>query len=156
MPDKLNETVKKRKEKVSAIKKDIKSNIEKAKQGQPANTVTSNRLELLITVVGRKKADYYVDLIQSFDVNMQMSVLARGTANAKMLDLLGLSESEKTVILSVIQEDKLPDALAALDEKFQTIKDGKGVAWTIPVTSVIGTLIYGFLSNNRLAVKEGK
>lgn len=118
------------------------------------NTVTSNRLELLITVVGRKKTDYYVDLIQSFDVNMQMCVMARGTANAMMLDLLGLSESDKTVILSVIQEDKLSEALGALEEKFAAIKDGKGVAWTIPVTSVIGTLIYGFLSNNRLAVKE--
>lgn len=120
------------------------------------NTVTSNRLELLITIVQRKKAEYYTDLIQSFDVNMQMSVLARGTADAKMLDLLGLSESEKTVILSVVQEDKLNDILNALDEKFKTIKDGKGVACTIPITSVIGALIYGFLSNNRLAVKEGK
>ena len=30
------------------------------------------------------------------------------------------------------------------EEKFHTIKDGKGVACTIPLTSVIGTLIYGF------------
>lgn len=155
MPDKLKEVEKKRKEKVSAIKKDIKSGVEKLKQPAP-NTVTSNRLELLVTIVERKKADYYTDLLQSFDVNMQMSVLARGTANASMLDLLGLNPSEKTVIFSVIQEDKLSDALGALEEKFATIKDGKGVAWSMPVTSVIGTLIYGFLSNNRLAVKEGK
>ena len=41
-------------------------------------------------------------------------------------------------------------------KKFNTIKDGKGIAFTIPLTSVIGTLIYGFLSNNRMAVKEEK
>ena len=156
MTDKSNELLKKRKEKISAVKKELKSGAERLKQSVPANTVTSNRLELLITVVDRKKADYYVDLIQSFDVNMQMSVLARGTANANMLDLLGLSDSSKTVILSVIQEEKLSDALAALDEKFKTIKDGKGVACTVPVSSVIGTLIYTFLSDNRQAVKGGK
>ena len=57
-------------------------------------------------------------------------------------------------MFSVIQENKISDAMLALDEKFKTIKDGKGVACTVPLTSVIGTLIYGFLSNNRKAVKE--
>ncbi len=121
-----------------------------------SNTVKSNRLKLLVTIVARKKAEYYTDLIQSFEVNMQMVILAEGTANAKMMSLLGLTDSDKAVILGVIQEDKIPEALRTLEEKFHTIKDGKGVACTIPLTSVIGTLIYGFLSNNRMTVKESK
>ena len=32
-------------------------------------------------------------------------------------------------------------------------KDYKGIAFTIPLTSVIGTLVYGFLSNERTTVK---
>ena len=44
----------------------------------------------------------------------------------------------------------------SLDEKFKTIKNGKGIAYTIPMTSVIGTLIFGFLSNNKMAVKDPK
>ena len=144
------------KEKAAAVKKEIKQRVaQKVKPAQP-NKVTSNRLKLLVTIVARKKTDYYTDLIQSFDVNMQMVVLAEGTANAKMLGILGLTDTEKAVILSVIQEDKIPDAVNTLEEKFKTIRDGKGVAWTIPLTSVIGTLIYGFLSNNRLTVKESK
>ena len=67
------------------------------------NRVKSNKLKLLITIVARKKAEYYTDLIQSFDVNMQMIVMAEGTANAKMLGLLGLMDTEKAVILGVIQ-----------------------------------------------------
>ncbi|MDE5654142.1 MAG: hypothetical protein K2I46_00860 [Clostridia bacterium] len=130
---------------------------QKAKPSATAsNTVKTNRLKLLVTIVARKKAEYYTDLIQSFDVNMQMVVLAEGTANAKMLSFLGLADSEKAVIFGVIQENKIPDAMNTLEEKFHTIKDGKGVACTIPLTSVIGTLIYGFLSNNRLTVKESK
>ncbi|MDE6614603.1 MAG: hypothetical protein K2K24_03745 [Clostridia bacterium] len=140
------------KEHAPAANKETK---QKVKTAEP-NTVRSNRLKLLITIVARKKADYYADLIQSFDVNMQMIVLAEGTANANMLGLLGLVDNEKAVILGVIQENKVPDAMNALEEKFQTIKDGKGVACTVPLTSVIGTLIYGFLSNNRRTVKESK
>ena len=113
------------------------------------NTVTSNILELLITIVDRSKAEYYTDLIQSFDVNMQVTAFGHGTEEEKMLVYLGLGDSEKAVIFSVIQQNKLSDAIATLDEKFKTIRNGKGVAFTIPLTSVIGALIYRFLSNNR-------
>ena len=103
----------------------------------------------MITIVDRSKAEYYTDLIQSFDVNMQVTAFGHGTADEKMLVYLGLGDSEKAVIFSVIQQNKLSDAIATLDEKFKTIRNGKGVAFTIPLTSVIGALIYRFLSNNR-------
>ena len=121
-----------------------------------ASKATAEKLELLVTVIGRSKAEYFLDLIQSFDVNMQLSVLSRGTANAKMMALLGLTDNEKTVIFSVIKESKIIKALDELDHKFKTIKGGKGIAFTIPLSSVIGTLIYGFLSDNRTTVKEEK
>lgn len=138
-----------------AVKKAVKKKNVKGKHQNP-NTVTSNRLEMLVTVVGRNKSEYYVDLIQSFEVNMQMTVMARGTANEKMLSLLGLTDSKKAVIFSIIQEDKIPHAVSVLEEKFNTIKGGKGIAFTIPLTSVIGKLIFGFLSNNRMTVQEGR
>ncbi len=129
---------------------------QRTKKIKTENKVTAEKLEMLVTIVGRNKAEYFADLIQSFDVNLQASVLSHGTADAKMLEFLGLSNTEKTVIFSVIQAKKVPDAVAALDEKFKTIKGGKGVAFTIPLSSVIGTLIYRFLSNNRTPVKEEK
>lgn len=120
------------------------------KTAENKNTVVSNRLELLVTIVGRKKVEYYADLIQSLDVNLQLIAHGRGTADAKMLVYLGLADSEKSVIFSVIQQSKIDDAINMLDEKFRTIKDGQGVAFTVPLTSVIGSLIYRFLSNNRV------
>ena len=148
------------KEQVASPKKESKQHSsQKAKASAKtatSNKVKTNKLKLLVTIVARKKAEYYTDLIQSFDVNLQMVALAEGTASAKMMGLLGLSDTDKAVIFSVIQENKIPDAMNTLEEKFQTIKDGKGIAWTIPLTSVIGTLIYGFLSNNKMTVKENK
>ena len=145
--------------KSSAVVEKAEKAIKKVKASARKNTphkATAEKLELLVTVVGRNKAEYYTDLIQSFDVNLQVAVLSRGTANAKMMELLGLTDTEKTVIFSVIQEKKIPKAVDTLDNKFKTIKGGKGIAFTIPLSSVIGTLIYGFLSNNRTTVKEEK
>lgn len=148
-----NNTDKEKRSPRGAVKKAVKAAVQRNKQVNP-NTVTSNRLELLVTVIGRNKAEYYQDLILSFDVNMQITALANGTAPEKMLTLLGLTDSEKAVIFSVIQEEKIPRAINLLEEKFKTIKGGNGIAFTIPLTSVIGKLIFGFLSNNRMTVQE--
>lgn len=142
------------KKRTAAVKAKIKGAV--AKKSPNPNTVTQNKLELLITVVNRNKAEYYSDLLQSFEVNMQFQTLAQGTANEKMLGYLGLTDSDKVVIFSVIQEKKINDALNTLEEKFAAIRNGNGIAFTVPFSSVIGTLIYGFLSNNRMAVKENK
>ena len=105
------------------------------------------KLKLLVTVVNREKAELYTALLQSFEVNFQLSVSAEGTASTETLRLLGLTDSKKAVIFSVIREDRAASALRFLEEKFETIKNGKGIAYTIPMTGTIGVAIYQFLSN---------
>ena len=153
MAEKLEQAKTKIKQRAVDKKKAVKSAVSKIK-GNGVNAVTSNRLKMLVTVVSRNKGEYYADLIQSFDVNLQVVALANGTADAKTLRYLGLTDTEKCVIFSIIQEEKLSDALGTLAEKSKTVKGGKGIAYTIPLTSVVGKLIFGFLSNNKTVVKE--
>ncbi|MDE7164675.1 MAG: hypothetical protein K2O04_04545 [Clostridiales bacterium] len=128
-----------------------------AKTDAPAtNTVSENRLEMLITIVGRNKGEYYADLIQSFDVNMQFIAMGHGTADAKTLSMFGFTDSDKVVIFSVIQGNKLQAALDALEEKFRTIKNGKGIAYTVPLSGVSGPRRFGLLSHNRHMTGETK
>ena len=122
-----------------------------------ANTrakVSMNRLKILITVVSRAKADFYMDHIQSFGVNMQMVVFGQGTAPREIATAMGLADSERAVILSIIGENQLQAALESLGEKFNTIVGGTGIAYTIPMTSIIGKSIFNFLSDNRNAVRR--
>lgn len=116
---------------------------------QPAPMSAPQKMKLLFTVVNREKAEFFVDLLQNFEINMQMILAASGTADANILHYLGLAESEKAVILSVIREDRVKDAMNALDERFKTVKNGKGIAYTVPMTSTIGVAIYQFLSNSQ-------
>lgn len=124
-----------------------------ARSTRGSHKVTSNKLVLLVTIVDKAKGEFYCDGIQSFECNMQMIVRGKGTANRHVLDLLGLADNEKSVIFSVVKEERLGDILAFLDDKFKTIKNGKGIAYTVPLTSIIGTAIFGFLSNNKMTVK---
>ncbi len=124
----------------------------------PAKTEPSavKKLKLLVTIVNRNKAEFYADLLQSFEVNMQIITRAKGTAGSEMLHYMGLEESEKTVIFSLIREDRAEEALQAVEEKFRTIRNGKGIAYTVPLSSVMGVAIYQFLSNNKMTGKEKK
>ena len=111
------------------------------------------KLELLMTVVHNDKAAYYSSLIQSHQANLQLSMPAKGTTHL-ILSYLGLEEHPKTLIISVLRADEAGGLISLLDETFKKGKDYKGIAFTIPMTSVIGTLAYGFLSNDKRTVKE--
>ena len=78
-----------------------------------------------------------------------MVVRASGTAGSEMLHYMGLEESEKTVIFSLIREDRAEEALRTIGEKFSSLRGGKGIAYTVPLSGVVGVAIYQFLSNNR-------
>ena len=107
------------------------------------------KLKLLVTIVNRNKTEFYMDFLSGYEVNFQTVALGQGTARSETLRLLGLDDAERGVIFSVIREDKAEEILRDLENKFHTIKKGKGIAFTIPLTSVIGVAMYRFLSNNR-------
>lgn len=116
-----------------------------------ANTVNESaikKLKLLFTVVDRSKGEFYLDVLSQFGVNCQMVAPGKGTANSEILDMLGLN-NHKAVLLSVIREDRTDDVMKILEEKFRTIRNGKGIAFAVPMSSVIGVNIYRFLSDNQ-------
>ena len=115
------------------------------------NTVNDSsikKLNMLVTIVDRPKGEFYLDVISQFDVNCQMVLGGLGTAHSEILELLGL-EPHKAVILSMVREDKTEAIMNCLEDKFSTIKNGKGIAFAVPMSSVIGVNLYQFLSNNR-------
>ena len=119
------------------------------KNEKPAVNTDFKKLKLLVTVVPRNKTESFMDFLTAYEVNFQTSVLASGTAKSDTLYMLGLEDSDKSVIFSLIREDRATEALHGLEDKFHTVKHGKGIAFTIPLTSVIGVAMYRFMSNAR-------
>ena len=112
------------------------------------------KLKLLFTVVDRNKGEFYLDLISQFEVNAQLVTGGLGTANSELVDLLALN-IHKAVLLSVVREDKVDEIMKALEQRCATIKNGKGIAFAVPMSSVIGVNLYQFFANNRLG-REAK
>ena len=125
-----------------------------ASVGKTSDPKAVQKLELLILVVNRNKTEFYIDFLHNFEINLHTIMPAHGTAKTEMLEYLGLMDDDKAVIFNIIREDQVANTLAALDEKFHTIRNGKGIAFTVPLTGTIGVAIYQFLSNNRMTTKE--
>lgn len=113
------------------------------------------KLKVLVTIVDRSKASFYADILEGYEVNLQTIIYGNGTAPNETLNYLGLTQIEKAVIISIIKEEKIKEVFAAYEDKYFKTKSGKGIAFTIPISSVIGVLIYQFLSNSTENRKVG-
>ena len=119
------------------------NNKNKDEKGQ--RLTSTKKLSLLFVIIKKGKVDYYLDLIEDMGVNLQISMIGNGTTKSAIFsDEIG----SKSIILSVVKEDNTDEIMSALERKFKEIKDGKGVAWTVPLSSVMGVTFFNFLSNN--------
>lgn len=110
------------------------------------------KIKILFTICERSKVDFYISALEGYGVNLQTVLYGKGTAPTEIAQLLGMVDAGKGVILSVVNEDILPKILVDYEDKYFKLRDGKGIAFTVPITSVVGVFCYNFLANNEVEV----
>ncbi len=123
-----------------------------AEQKQSSQNFAPDRLMLLVTVVQKGKGTFFSDYLQTFDANLQVCVVGAGTAQNDLVEFLGLKDNKRSVIFSIVREELLDKIMEALEERFHTINRNTGIAFAVPLSSVIGKLSYGFLSNDKRVI----
>lgn len=124
-----------------AKKKETEKALDK---GKTNGLQAPKKLKILVSIIDRKKVDFYVSNLEGFGANVQEIIYASGTTPRK--DILGIKVSEKAVLLSVVREDKIKEILATYEDKYFQTKNGKGIAFTVPIKSMIGVMLYQFLA----------
>ena len=115
--------------------------------------IAPEKLVLLVTVVQKGKGTFFADFIKTFDSNLQVSIVGTGTAETNLVEFLGLKDNKRSIVFSVLREDKVNECMEALQDRFHTVNNDTGISFAVPLSSVIGKLSYGFLSND---VRLGK
>lgn len=108
-------------------------------------------LNMLITIVDRDKGQIAVDLLLKEGVLFHRIVLGRGTAKTEILDLLGLGDTPKDIIFSVLPELRTRRAMSKLKKTLQFDNPGHGIAFTVPISSVAGVRTFKHLSGGEEA-----
>lgn len=117
---------------------------------QISNTAPSfalKKLFLLIVIVDHGVSDVFIEYFKTLEVNFELQIIASGTVKEEIRNLLVLYEVKKDVLVSVIQEEKLPQAFNYIETRFKLSPKHKGIAFSIKITSVIGLSVYKILSN---------
>lgn len=110
------------------------------------------KIKLLVTIVDRGKGEKVTEILRESHVMYNLIMLGKGTAKSEILDYLGLGQTEKDIVLSVVQEDSMPIITEILNEKLQLKEPGNGVSFTIPISSVDSALALELISS----LLEGK
>lgn len=100
------------------------------------NLCTPKKIKLLVTIVNRGKGEKLTELYRSNNISYNIICLGRGTANSDILEYLGIGESEKDVVISVVHEEDIENVMQKLNDKLNFSSQGTGIAFTIPISSV--------------------
>ena len=98
--------------------------------------VNADRIKLIVTITRRGEGSKMVDYYKRNKLHYDFICLGMGTATSEILDYLGLEETEKDVVLTMVPESKIPSVLKGITNHFQLDKPGKGIVFTIPLSSV--------------------
>ena len=101
-------------------------------------TPNAQKLQLMVTLVDRGKGAMVVSFYRREHLHFNYTSLGFGTANSEILDYLGLGETEKDIVFTLIPACRVGPIIRMAGEKFKLHSPGKGILFTIPLTGVSG------------------
>jgi len=95
-------------------------------------------LKLLILICDRGNGSKAMTLLEDHGATYGLIALGHGTANSDILDCLGIGETEKDVLLCGVPSEKSKELLQYLSDSLHLDMSGRGIAFTVPVSSAGG------------------
>lgn len=93
---------------------------------------------VFITIVEKGKASKILEESKKVGVKGGTIVYGKGTASGGLLHLLELYEIKKEILVMVLENRIIEDLIVHLNEKFHFEKTNHGIAFSIPLTNVMG------------------
>ncbi len=90
----------------------------------------------LITIVDRGKTGAVQRIYQSYQIQSSLVLRGHGTANSEIMDMLGLDEPQKEVLVSVAAREICRSVMEELKDKLHFDRPGTGIAFTCPLTGI--------------------
>lgn len=94
------------------------------------------KLKLLVTIKDYGNEKEFIDFYIENHIPFHVTTHGHGTASSEILDYLGLGSTKKNIFISAISEYQINHVFSLLKTKMHFDKAGRGVAFTIPITSV--------------------
>ncbi len=90
-------------------------------------------LSLLCTICDRKKNERVIAVLEGQKAYFDIVSFGMGTANSKMLNYLGLGQTEKAIFFAIMPATVADDMIKALNDALQLARPGHGIAFVSPI-----------------------
>ena len=97
-----------------------------------------HNLCLLCVIAKRDHHEQLPVFFREHGINTVTTLLCEGTAGKKLLDLLGLEETEKELHYAMTTRTRAKRLLASASHELGLDRPGQGVAFTVPLGSIAG------------------
>lgn len=102
---------------------------------QPQMTAHS-AVELVVSVVDVSKGEKVLHVYRECHALVDFVCMAHGTARTEMLDLLGIGETAKMIVMCLMIRDGARTLLDRLGREMQMRYPGHGIAFSVPITGI--------------------
>ena len=92
----------------------------------------------LTAIINPKRSKQFEQFFIENKTPLLLWTNGRGTASSDILDYLGIGESDKDIVFTVLSQAKAKRVLKNMDKKMQLYIPGNDVAFTIPLCSFAG------------------
>lgn len=100
----------------------------------------NTRIMLLVTILDRGKGTVAMELFTAAGLHLHYAAPGKGTANSDILDYLGLGETEKDIVLTLLPCSSVPAILKRAGERLRLTEPGRGILFTMPLSAVGGAV----------------
>lgn len=105
------------------------------------------KVVFFVTIVNGGISDNIVKLLQNCGVNTSFIEKGNGTASRAVLDIMGIADNKKDIVMSLTSEDNVPLIKEELQIFFNAAKRNRGIGFSIKLDSMVGVKLYKFLTN---------
>mgnify|MGYP003178677301 FL=1 len=93
-------------------------------------------VELVVSVVDVSQSEKVLRLYRDTHVLVDFVCMAHGTAKTEMLDLLGIGETAKAIVICLTDQARARLLLEKLGHELQMRYPGRGIAFTVPINGI--------------------
>ncbi|MGN1052231.1 MAG: hypothetical protein ACI4SH_02435, partial [Candidatus Scatosoma sp.] len=94
----------------------------------------SGALKALVGVLSARDAEKFTELSNGVCAALSYETEARGTARSTVLDYLGLGETEKKLVISLIPESAADAVMKQIRENMPLYLPGRGICFILPLS----------------------
>ncbi len=114
-----------------------------------------NQVHAVFTIVDYSKADDIAAIYKKEHIPICLSTHGNGIADSSILELLGFGENKKSIMITLLSTERASYIFDVISEKMDIRKPGKGIIFSIPVTSAT-TFLASLIENDNINNKSDK